>query len=76
MMRTIEIETEERDEAAAERRLLRLFGCLAFVIEEAEKLGLPKTAIEARRTGLQLCYETDSEQGMSIVFVDGIQGHG
>ncbi len=71
-----EIQTENCDEAAEERRLLRLFGCLAFVVEEAEKLGLSKTAIEVRRAGLQLCYETDTEKEMRIVFADGIRGHG
>ena len=71
-----EIRLDDGAEATDERRLLRLFGCLAFVVEEAEKLGLSKTAIEARRAGLQLCYETESEDEMSITFADGAQGHG
>jgi len=71
-----EIQIDNCDEGADERRLLRLFGCLAFVVEEAEKLGLSKTAIEARRAGLQLCYETDTEKELGITFTDGVQGHG
>ncbi len=71
-----EIRFGDSAEGSNERRLLRLFGCLAFVVEEAEKLGLSKTAIEARRTGLQLCYETETEDDLGITFSDGVQGHG
>ena len=75
MWGTTEIRLDDRDESADERRLLRLFGCLAFVVEEAERLGLSKTAIEARRAGLQLCYETETEDELGITFTDGAQGH-
>ena len=71
-----EVRLDDSDEGANERRLLRLFGCLAFVVEEAERLGLSKTAIEARRAGLQLCYETETENDLRVTFTDGIQGHG
>jgi hypothetical protein len=68
------IEAETIDEI--ERRLLRLYGCLAFVVDEAEKLGYPKTAIEARRAGLQLCYETGQENDLGPPFSGAIIGHG
>jgi hypothetical protein len=71
-----EIRVGDSAEVSNERRLLRLFGCLAFVVEEAEQLGLSKTAIEARRAGLQLCYETETEDDLSMTFSDGVQGHG
>ena len=68
------IEAENSDEI--ERRLLRLYRCLAFVVDEAEKLGYPKTAIEARRAGLQLCYETGQENDLGPAFSGTIIGHG
>ena len=58
----------------ADGRLLRLMSCLAFVVEESEKLGYPMTAIEARRAGLQLCYEADTGEEMALAFADGIRG--
>jgi hypothetical protein len=76
MTGTTDIQIENSEQAAVERRLLRLFGCLAFVVEEADRLGLAKTAIEARRAGLQLCYETESEKDLSLAFAGGVEGHG
>ena len=73
MGRKSKTHTKSADEY--ERRLLRLFGCLAFAIEEADKLGCEKTAIEARRAGLQLCYEAGSDNELTLAFADGIQGH-
>ena len=70
----IDIEIENSDEV--DQRLRRLFGCLAFVVNEADKLGLAKTAIEARRAGLQLCYETGQEDDLGPAFGDGVHGHG
>jgi hypothetical protein len=55
-------------------RLLRLMSCLAFIVEESEKLGYPMTAIEARRAGLQLCYEADAGKEMAMAFADGVRG--
>lgn len=55
-------------------RLLRLMSCLVFVVEESEKLGYPMTAIEARRAGLQLCYEAETGKEMALAFADGIRG--
>lgn len=63
--------TEHRE---PDSRLLRLMSCLAFIIEESEQLGYPKTAIEARRAGLQLCYEADTSKEMLLAFTDGIRG--
>lgn len=68
--------TKTKNSDEYERRLLRLLGYLAFVIEEADKLGLSKTAIEARRAGLQLCYETGSKSDLRAAFGEGIEGHG
>ena len=62
-------------ETDAEKRLMRLLSCLAFIIEEADQLGYPNTAIEARRAGLQLCYEADTDQTLSMTFSGGMQGH-
>jgi hypothetical protein len=76
MRRKRKIQTDPSDGDEYERKLLRLFGCLAFVVEEVDKLGCSKTAIEARRTGLQLCYEAGSDNNLSIAFSDGVQGHG
>ena len=59
---------------AADGRLLRLMSCLAFIVEESEKLGYPKTAIEARRAGLQLCYEAETDNEMALAFADGVRG--
>jgi hypothetical protein len=55
-------------------RLLRLLSCIAFVVEESEQLGYQLTAIEARRAGLQLCYEADTGNEMALAFADGIRG--
>jgi hypothetical protein len=74
MRKKREIEAELDDEA--ERRLLRLFGCLAYAVNEADKLGYTKTAIEARRAGLQLCYETGQEHDLGPAFSSGVHGHG
>lgn len=54
-------------------RLLRLMSCLVFVVEESEKLGYSLTAIEARRAGLQLCYEADAGKEMALAFADGLR---
>lgn len=62
------------DDSEAEGRLLRLMSCLAFIVEESEKLGYPMTAIEARRAGLQLCYEAETGKEMALAFADGIRG--
>ncbi len=56
-------------------RVLQLLSCIAFIIEESERLGYPLTAIEARRAGLQLCYEADSGREMALAFADGVRGH-
>ena len=66
--------TARTDDSETEGRLLRLMSCLAFIIEESEKLGYPMTAIEARRAGLQLCYEADTGKEMALAFADGIRG--
>lgn len=55
-------------------RLLRLMSCLAFIVDESEKLGYPMTAIEARRAGLQLCYEADAGKEMALAFADRVRG--
>lgn len=55
-------------------RLLRLMSCLAFIVEESERLGYALTAIEARRAGLQLCYEAEASSEMAMAFADGIRG--
>ena len=55
-------------------RLLRLMSCLAFIVEESERLGYALTAIEARRAGLQLCYEAETGAEMALAFADGIRG--
>jgi hypothetical protein len=68
--------TEMELDDEAERRLLRLFGCLAYAVNEADKLGYTKTAIEARRAGLQLCYETGQEHDLGPAFSSGVHGHG
>ncbi len=57
-----------------ESRLLRLMSCLVFIVEESEKLGFPMTAIEARRAGLQLCYEAETGNEMVLAFADGVRG--
>lgn len=62
------------DESGTEGRLLRLMSCLAFIVEESEKLGYPMTAIEARRAGLQLCYEAETGNEMALAFADGVRG--
>lgn len=62
------------DENESDGRLLQLMSCLAFIIEESERLGYPKTAIEARRAGLQLCYEAETGKEMILAFADGIRG--
>jgi hypothetical protein len=63
------------DDSESQGRLLRLLSCVAFVVEESERLGYPLTAIEARRAGLQLCYEADAGSEMALAFADGIRGH-
>jgi len=62
------------DDNEGQVRLLRLLSCLAFIVEESEQLGYPLTAIEARRAGLQLCYEADTGNEMALAFADGVRG--
>jgi hypothetical protein len=62
------------DSGETDGRLLRLMSCLVFIVEESEKLGYPMTAIEARRAGLQLCYEANAGKEMAMAFADGIRG--
>jgi len=66
--------TGKTDDSEGQGRLLRLLSCIAFIVEEAEQLGYPLTAIEARRAGLQLCYEAETGNEMALAFADGIRG--
>lgn len=71
---SVKRKTADLNDHVTDGRLLRLMSCLAFVVEESEKLGYPMTAIEARRAGLQLCYEADTGKEMALAFADGIRG--
>lgn len=62
------------DDREDQGRILRLLSCIAFIVEESERLGCPLTAIEGRRAGLQLCYEADTGNEMALAFADGIRG--
>ena len=63
-----------KDDSEGRGQLLRLLSCLAFIVEESERLGYPLTSIEARRAGLQLCYESDTGDEMALAFADGVRG--